>query len=37
MHYDSLVYILEATDKPVDRAYEVWDGLVERLAHKDNH
>lgn len=30
-------YILEATEKPVDWAYEVWDGLVKDLHHKDNH
>jgi len=30
-------YILEATEKPVDWAYEVWDELVEGLGHKDNH
>jgi hypothetical protein len=30
-------YILKATDKPVDWAYEVWDKLVAGLAHKDNH
>jgi hypothetical protein len=30
-------YILEATEKPVDCAYEAWDQLVEGLSHKDNH
>jgi len=30
-------YILEATDKPVDWAYEVWDELLANLTHKDNH
>jgi hypothetical protein len=30
-------YILEATEKPVEWAYEVWDELVEGLRHKDNH
>jgi hypothetical protein len=30
-------YVLEATDKPVDWAYEVWDDLVAGLTHKDNH
>jgi hypothetical protein len=30
-------YILEATDKPVDWAYEVWDEMVANLSHKDNH
>ena len=29
--------ILEATEKPVEWAYEVWDRLVESLSHKDNH
>ena len=29
--------VLEATDKPVDWAYEVWDELVGMLTHKDNH
>jgi hypothetical protein len=30
-------YILEATDKPVDWAYEVWNEMVAGLTHKDNH
>jgi hypothetical protein len=30
-------HILEATEKPVDWAYEVWDELVAGLRHKDNH
>ena len=30
-------YILKATDKPVDWAYEAWDTLVENLSHADNH
>lgn len=30
-------YILEATDKPVDWAYEVWDEMVSGLHHIDNH
>jgi hypothetical protein len=29
--------ILEATDKPVDWAYEAWDELLANLTHKDNH
>lgn len=29
--------ILEATDKPVDWAYEIWDEAVANLSHKDNH
>jgi hypothetical protein len=28
---------LQATDQPVDWAYEVWDELLERLRHKDGH
>ncbi|MEO7838382.1 MAG: hypothetical protein ABIU06_03450 [Anaerolineales bacterium] len=30
-------YILAATEKPVDWAYEIWDELLENLTHKDNH
>ena len=30
-------YVLEATDKPVDWAYEVWDELLANLSHKDYH
>lgn len=29
--------ILEATDGPVDWAYDVWDKMLEGLTHKDNH
>lgn len=29
--------VLEATDKPVGWAYEVWDSLVADLRHTDNH
>jgi HEAT repeat protein len=29
--------LLAATEKPVDWAYEAWDGLVADLRHKDNH
>jgi hypothetical protein len=29
--------VVEATDQPVDWAYEIWDSLVEDLSHKDNH
>jgi hypothetical protein len=29
--------LIEATDKPVDWAYDVWDDLVVMLKHKDNH
>jgi len=30
-------YVMEATDKPVDWAYDAWDKMVENLIHKDNH
>jgi hypothetical protein len=30
-------FILGITDQPVDWTYEVWDGLVADLTHKDNH
>ena len=33
----AFTYILAATDKPVDWAYEAWDELVGGLSHKDNH
>jgi hypothetical protein len=29
--------IIEATDKPVGWAYDVWNKMVENLSHKDNH
>jgi hypothetical protein len=29
--------IIEATDRPVDWAYQVWDEVVNNLTHKDNH
>jgi hypothetical protein len=29
--------LIEATDKPVDWAYEVWDEMLAGLSHKDNH
>jgi len=34
---DAYTYILKATDKPVDWAYEAWDELLAQLTHKDNH
>ncbi len=37
MQNKAFSYILEATEVPVDWAYEVWDELVEGLSHKDNH
>jgi hypothetical protein len=30
-------YIIEATNRPVDWAHDVWDEIVENLSHKDNH
>jgi hypothetical protein len=33
----AFTYILKATDKPVDWAYEAWDEVVANLHHKDNH
>ncbi len=35
--YEALMYLLKATDLPVDWAYEVWDGFVENLRDRDNH
>lgn len=35
--YQALLYMLEETEKPVDWAYDVWDDLVQKLAHKNNH
>jgi hypothetical protein len=29
--------VIEATDQPVDWAYEVWDKMVADLRHEDNH
>lgn len=29
--------LLQASDNPVDWAYEVWDELIKDLRHKDNH
>lgn len=31
------LYLLEATERPVDWAYEAWDELIGGLSHKDNH
>jgi HEAT repeat protein len=33
----AFTHILAATDRPVDWAYEAWDGLVADLGHRDNH
>jgi hypothetical protein len=30
-------YLMKATERPVDWAYEAWDELVDGLTHKDNH
>ena len=30
-------YFMEATDKRVDWAYEIWDEMLANLKHKDNH
>lgn len=35
--YEAYLYILRATEKQVDWAYEVWDDLLEGLTDKDNH
>jgi hypothetical protein len=35
--YQSYLILLPATEKKVDWAYEVWDELVAKLKHKDNH
>ncbi|WP_047979765.1 hypothetical protein [Ornithinibacillus contaminans] len=35
--YESFQSIMEAIDKPVDWAYDVWEQLVENLTHSDNH
>jgi hypothetical protein len=29
--------LMDATDQPVDWAYEAWDGLIDGLKHEDNH
>ncbi|MFP7494625.1 hypothetical protein SFC66_12620 [Terribacillus saccharophilus] len=35
--YEAYRYILQATDKQVDWAYEVWEDLLEGLRSKNNH
>ena len=37
VRYKALIDVLEATEKPVDWAYEVWGELIANLRHKDNH
>lgn len=34
---DAFTFLLKATEKPVDWAYETWDELVQGLSDKDNH
>ena len=35
--YQALVELFEITERPVAWAYEVWDQMVEDLAHRDGH
>jgi hypothetical protein len=37
VQYKAFSDLIEATDKPVDWAYEVWDDLVGKLKDKDPH
>ncbi len=37
VQYKAFMDLLKTTDKPVDWAYEVWDGLVADLRHKHPH
>ncbi len=34
--YEAYLYILQATEKQVDWAYEVWDDLLDGLTDQDN-
>jgi hypothetical protein len=34
---EAFLYILEATERPVDWAYNAWDEMVASLGSKDNH
>jgi hypothetical protein len=34
---EAYYHIMEATEEPVDWAYDVWDTVVANLNHKDNH
>jgi hypothetical protein len=34
--HDAFMALLEATDVPVDWAYEIWDDVVASLSHKNN-
>ena len=31
------LYLLEETERPVEWAYDVWDEMIKKLRHKDNH
>ena len=35
--YESFMYIIKITNRPVDWAYQVWDDLLLQLKHKNNH
>ncbi len=37
VRYDALMRLLAATEAPVGWAYEVWEGLVADLGHRDPH
>lgn len=37
LQYQAYLHLMEVTQEPVDWAYEVWDDMVARLSHKDNH
>jgi hypothetical protein len=34
---DAFSFMMAATEKPVDWAYDVWDDLIDGLSDKDNH
>jgi hypothetical protein len=33
----AFIEVMQATEQPVDWAYDVWDALLRNLTHKDNH
>jgi len=35
--YEALMFLIKATDRPVDWAYDVWGGFVADLRDRDNH
>lgn len=37
VRYAAFEYLLKATDKPVDWAYEVWEALLQDTQHQNNH